>query len=77
MDLTTTPGMAPPDGQTSQFHAPYNELQIGTVVTFGVTFFIATVFLGLRYFQTLKLVKKLELDLGKLAQLRSQLVPRV
>jgi hypothetical protein len=65
MDLETTPGMTPPDGQTSHFNAPYNSLQIGTVVAFGVTYFFATVFVVLRYFQAFKLVRKVELDLGK------------
>ncbi|KAF7551756.1 hypothetical protein G7Z17_g4810 [Cylindrodendrum hubeiense] len=55
--------MAPPDGKTSNFHAPYNSLQIATVIAFGVTYFFATVGLGLRYFQALKLVKKFEIDL--------------
>ncbi|KAK9418094.1 putative Integral membrane protein [Seiridium unicorne] len=63
MDLATTPGMAPPDGQASQFNAPYNSLQIGILISFGVTYFLATVFLALRAFQALKFVKKIELDL--------------
>lgn len=67
MDLSTTPGMAPPDGETSHFHESYNSLQIGTVVAFGITYFVATSFLCLRYFQAFKIVKKVELDLGKLA----------
>ncbi|KAK6080305.1 integral membrane protein [Seiridium cupressi] len=63
MDLATTPGMAPPDGQASQFNAPYNSLQTGILISFGVTYFLATVFLALRAFQALKFVKKIELDL--------------
>ncbi|PGH15073.1 hypothetical protein AJ80_05698 [Polytolypa hystricis UAMH7299] len=63
MDLATTPGMAPPDGHIPQFDAPYNMLQVGTVIAFGVTYFVATVFLFLRYFQSLKLVQKVEIDL--------------
>lgn len=63
--LASTPGMTPPDGQTSDFDAPFNSLQIGTVIAFGVTYFFCTVFLGLRYFQSLSLVKKVELDLSK------------
>ncbi|KAJ5523749.1 hypothetical protein N7513_008866 [Penicillium frequentans] len=61
--LATTPGMQPPDGQTSDFNAPYNSLQIGTVIAFGITYFLATCFIGLRYFQAFKLTKKIELDL--------------
>ncbi|KAL3480811.1 hypothetical protein BJX99DRAFT_204940 [Aspergillus californicus] len=63
MDLNTTPGMSPPDGQTSHFFAPYNSLQIGTIIAFGVTYFLATVFLALRYFQAVKLTRKVEVDL--------------
>ncbi|KAK3333295.1 hypothetical protein B0T19DRAFT_398990 [Cercophora scortea] len=41
----------------------YNSLQNSTVVSFGVTYGFCTVLLGLRYFQALSLVKKVELDL--------------
>ncbi|KAK4158958.1 hypothetical protein QBC43DRAFT_138390 [Cladorrhinum sp. PSN259] len=43
--------------------APYNSLQIGTVVAFAITFFFATFFLVLRYVQSIKIVKQFELDL--------------
>ncbi|CAI7640251.1 unnamed protein product [Penicillium pancosmium] len=65
MDLSTTPGMQPPAGQTSHFNGPYSSLQIGTVISFGVTFFVATCFLSLRVFQAVKLIKNIELDLSK------------
>lgn len=57
--------MPPPLGQESHFNEPYNSLQIGTVVAFGITFSIATLCVGLRYFQAFKLTKKVELDLSK------------
>ncbi|CAI7579420.1 uncharacterized protein N7487_006263 [Penicillium crustosum] len=63
MDLATTPGMPPPEGQESHFHEPYNSLQTGTVIAFGITYLIATIFLALRYFQAFKLTKKIEVDL--------------
>ncbi|KAL5336002.1 hypothetical protein BJX70DRAFT_401060 [Aspergillus crustosus] len=63
IDLTTTPGMAPPAGQTPQFDAPWNSVQVGSVIAFAVTYFFATVFLGLRYFQAFKLIQKIEVDL--------------
>ncbi|KAJ5358848.1 uncharacterized protein N7496_011261 [Penicillium cataractarum] len=63
MNLSTTPGMEPPAGQTSNLNAPWNSLQIGTVIAFGVTYFLATAFLALRYFQAVKLTKKIEVDL--------------
>ena len=44
--------------------APYNSLQIGTVVAFSITYFFATFFLVLRYIQAVKIVKKFELDLA-------------
>lgn len=65
MDLSTTPGMAPPDGQTSHFDAPYNSLQWGTVIAFTVSYFLATIVVALRSFQAVKLMKKIELDLGE------------
>ncbi|KAL2816432.1 hypothetical protein BDW59DRAFT_177366 [Aspergillus cavernicola] len=63
MDLATTPGMQPPEGQTSDFNAPHNSLQIGTIIAFSITYFLAAVCLGLRYFQAFKLIQKIELDL--------------
>ncbi|KAL4863941.1 hypothetical protein BDV12DRAFT_176867 [Aspergillus spectabilis] len=63
IDLTTTPGMAPPAGHTPQFDAPWNSVQVGSVIAFTVTYFFATVFLGLRYFQAFKLIQKIEVDL--------------
>lgn len=57
MDLSQLPpGLAPA--------LSYNSLQKGTVVAFGVTYFFCTVFLVARYFQALKLVKRVEIDLG-------------
>lgn len=72
MDLSTTPAMAPPDGQTPRFDAPYDSLQIRTVVAFGISYFFASVFLALRYFQAFKLVKQVEIDLSKLRLLVQQ-----
>ncbi|RSL70853.1 hypothetical protein CEP53_001732 [Fusarium sp. AF-6] len=62
-DLAQTPGMLPPGDQIPDFDAPYNSLQIGTVISFAVTYFFVTVFLGLRYFQSFKLIQKIEIDL--------------
>ncbi|KAF2641024.1 hypothetical protein P280DRAFT_506681 [Massarina eburnea CBS 473.64] len=55
--------MAPPARHVPRFDAPYNSLQIGVVVSFGVSYFLATATLLLRYFQAMKLVRKLEVDL--------------
>ncbi|KAL4875906.1 hypothetical protein BJY04DRAFT_232145 [Aspergillus karnatakaensis] len=63
IDLTTTPGMAPPEGQVPNFNAPWNSVQVGSVIAFGVTYFFASLFLGLRYFQAFKLIQKIEVDL--------------
>jgi hypothetical protein len=52
-------------GQVPDVDAPYSSLQIGTMVSFVITYFLATILLGLRYFQAIKLVQKLEIDLGK------------
>ena len=43
----------------------YNSLQTSTVVAFAVTYAFASLFLALRYFQAVALVKKIELDLGR------------
>lgn len=45
----------------------YNSIQIGAVVAFVVTYFIAFLVLFLRYFQALRILHKIELDLGMLA----------
>ncbi|KAL4966524.1 uncharacterized protein BDV14DRAFT_198981 [Aspergillus stella-maris] len=62
-DLDTSPGMDPPAGQLSHFYAPYNHLQIGLIVAFGVTYLLATVCVALRYFQAVRLVRRVEVDL--------------
>ncbi|KAM7184565.1 hypothetical protein V8F20_012175 [Naviculisporaceae sp. PSN 640] len=49
------PGLAP--------ELQYNSLQVGTVISFAVTYLFCTFFLLLRYFQIFKLVKKVEPDL--------------
>ncbi|KAL4799577.1 hypothetical protein BDV19DRAFT_385345 [Aspergillus venezuelensis] len=64
LDLSTTPGLKPPDGHVPQFHASWTSVQIGSVIAFGVTYFMATLFLALRYFQAVKLVQKIEVDLA-------------
>jgi hypothetical protein len=71
MDLTTTPGMEPPAGHIPQFDGQYNYLQIGTIIAFAITYFFATLFVSLRYFQAFKLTQKVELDLGIVAGIRS------
>ncbi|KAL2757321.1 hypothetical protein ACRALDRAFT_2100732 [Sodiomyces alcalophilus JCM 7366] len=63
IDIFTTPGMQPPDGQTSQFDGPYNLVQLANIIAFAITYFFATALLGLRYFQAVKIMKKIELDL--------------
>ncbi|KAJ4254463.1 hypothetical protein NW762_010061 [Fusarium torreyae] len=55
--------MVPPGNRVSHFDAPWNSLQNGVVISFGVTFALATIFLGLRFFQAIRLVKKFEIDL--------------
>ncbi|KAL4789110.1 hypothetical protein BDV19DRAFT_395371 [Aspergillus venezuelensis] len=55
--------MDPPSGQISHFYAPYNHLQIGLIVAFGITYLLATVCMALRYFQVVRLVRKVEVDL--------------
>ncbi|KAK4204718.1 hypothetical protein QBC40DRAFT_261345 [Triangularia verruculosa] len=60
MDPSLLPEPTEPIGQLG---APYNDLQIGTMVAFGITYFMATFFLACRYFQAIKLVKNIEIDL--------------
>ncbi|KAM7223543.1 hypothetical protein V8F06_001017 [Rhypophila decipiens] len=54
-ELQLPPGLAP--------DLEYNHLQVGTIIAFAVTYFFCTLFLALRYLQTFKLVKEIELDL--------------
>jgi hypothetical protein len=42
----------------------YNSLQTGTVIAFGITFGLCTLFLALRYVQAVGIVKKIEPDLS-------------
>ncbi|KAI1080956.1 hypothetical protein F5B20DRAFT_537974 [Whalleya microplaca] len=63
VNLDMTPALTPRDSTTSQPVNSYNSLQWGIVITFTITYFFATAGLGLRFFQAIKLVKKLELDL--------------
>ncbi|KAL4936885.1 hypothetical protein BDV06DRAFT_232949 [Aspergillus oleicola] len=62
-DLETSPGMEPPAGQESHFYSPYNHLQIGLFIAFGITYLLATVCMALRYFQAFRLIRKVEIDL--------------
>ncbi|CAP70533.1 uncharacterized protein PODANS_3_5990 [Podospora anserina S mat+] len=58
------PSLLPePTQDIGQLGAPYNDLQIGTMVAFGITYFMATFFLACRYFQAIKIVKNVEIDL--------------
>jgi len=41
----------------------YNSLQNGTIIAFGVTYALCTLFIALRYVQATAIVKKVELDL--------------
>jgi hypothetical protein len=66
IDLTTTPGIEPPAGHTPQFDAPWNSVQVWSVIAFVMTYFFAMAFLGLRYFQAPKLIQEIEVDLGML-----------
>ncbi|KAL4952949.1 hypothetical protein BDW69DRAFT_200444 [Aspergillus filifer] len=63
VDLSTTPGLTPPDGHVPQFNASWTSVQIGSVIAFAVTYFLATLCLGLRYFQAVKLIREVEVDL--------------
>lgn len=51
-----------PDGVTANFHEPLNSLQITTIVVFGVTFFLATVFMCLRLYASISIVRSFEWD---------------
>ncbi|KAJ5957694.1 hypothetical protein N7501_011973 [Penicillium viridicatum] len=51
------------EGQVLQFPPPSMSLKIGTIITFGITCSVATIFMALRYVQAFKLTKKIEIDL--------------
>ncbi|CAI7578812.1 unnamed protein product [Penicillium viridicatum] len=63
MVLSPTAGSNLLEGQVLQFPPPSMSLKIGTVVTFGITCSVATIFMALRYVQAFKLIKKIEIDL--------------
>ncbi|KAL8391850.1 hypothetical protein RB599_004680 [Gaeumannomyces hyphopodioides] len=67
-DLSQIPAMSPPNGQASRFDdpssaQPHTSVQIGIFASFGVSYGLATLFLCFRYFQAIKISKKMEPDL--------------
>lgn len=60
MDPLSLPADMPPVGQLG---APYNDLQLGTIIAFAITFALASFLLALRYLQAFKIVKQVEADL--------------
>ncbi|EJT72194.1 hypothetical protein GGTG_09061 [Gaeumannomyces tritici R3-111a-1] len=62
------PGISPPSGQTSRFDdpssaQPHTSVQVGIFASFGISYGLATLFLCFRYFQAIKISKKMELGL--------------
>lgn len=64
MVLSPTTGSNLLEGQVLQSPPPSMSLKIGTLITFGITCSVATIFMALRYVQAFKLTKKIEIDLG-------------
>ncbi|KAM0420462.1 hypothetical protein ACHAPT_011754 [Fusarium lateritium] len=62
VDIYNTSVVPPPDGVTSNFNRTLSDVQLATIVVFGVTYFLATVSLILRYVTSLVVVREWELD---------------
>ncbi|KAM5380994.1 hypothetical protein ACJZ2D_003303 [Fusarium nematophilum] len=66
VDIYNTSVVPPPDGLTSDFDRTLSEVQLATIVVFGVTYFLATVSMALRYATSVLVVRAWELDVGEL-----------
>ncbi|KAF7558271.1 hypothetical protein G7Z17_g113 [Cylindrodendrum hubeiense] len=64
VDIYNSPVVAPPDGVTSNFDRGWSSVQMTTIIVFGVTYFLATVSLVLRYITSAVIVKQWELDVA-------------
>ncbi|KAM5352625.1 hypothetical protein ACJ41O_005347 [Fusarium nematophilum] len=62
VDIYNTSVVPPPDGLTSDFDRTLSEVQLATIVVFGVTYFLATVSMALRYATSVLVVRAWELD---------------
>ncbi|KAJ4319331.1 hypothetical protein N0V84_006416 [Fusarium piperis] len=62
VDIYNTPVVPPPNGETSNFNRTLSDVQLTTIVVFGVTYFLATVSMVLRYITSFIVVGSLEFD---------------
>ncbi|KAL8294715.1 hypothetical protein RB597_007691 [Gaeumannomyces tritici] len=67
-NLSQIPAISPPSGQASRFDdpssaQPHTSVQVSIFASFGISYGLATLFLCFRYFQAIKISKKVELDL--------------
>ena len=68
VNIYNTSVIPPPDGIVSNFDRTLSSVQIATIVVFAVTYFLATLSLGIRYATSVLVVKEWELDVGKYFQ---------
>ncbi|KAH7192777.1 uncharacterized protein B0J16DRAFT_411449 [Fusarium flagelliforme] len=60
--IYNTSVIPPPDGIVSNFDRTLSSVQIATIAVFAVTYFLATLSLGIRYATSVLVVKEWELD---------------
>lgn len=65
VNIYNTSVIPPPDGIESNFDRTLSSVQIATIAVFAVTYFLATLSLGIRYAISVLVVKEWELDVGK------------
>lgn len=59
--------MPPPDGVNPDFHS-WTYVQHTVIGVFAATFVLATIFLALRIYTALVIIKKLDWDIGRWSQ---------
>ncbi|ROT42261.1 hypothetical protein SODALDRAFT_341750 [Sodiomyces alkalinus F11] len=62
IDIYNTPVVPPPEGVTPDFDPSWTQVQVATIIVFGVTYSLATATQVLRYITSTFIVKALELD---------------
>ncbi|KAH6972355.1 hypothetical protein BKA56DRAFT_116503 [Ilyonectria sp. MPI-CAGE-AT-0026] len=62
VDIYNTSVVPPPDGVTSNFNRGWSDVQMATIIVFGVTYFLATVSMVLRYITSAVIARQWEID---------------
>lgn len=75
VDIYNTAVVPPPDGVTSNFNRGWSDVQMATIIVFGVTYFLATVSMVLRYITSAVIARQWEIDVGELGRWSMRLHP--